>query len=947
MPITPRPSDNLYSQMVRRVAEIEDGSGTAPSPAQLPSGYKMEWEPLAGKSWMQLSQKGLAEDSQTGWKFHISVHPQDLPKAWGLIADYMPEAGIQKAKVAGPKNVAKFSDPAHEQSGKMIVLYDTGTPGWDNRMRDIENILKDNDIRPGSPVKGDRRIAGSRYGFYRNDGNDGTGGYISAENAARSGLPESVRYNPKGLYDPFMNIDVSNVYAARNLPLVAPSPPTPIHSGVDLVSQQKWEGMTSPREGSVLRADASNMDVGQRQVLMSQLKSRGVDAKVVRSNTFGKDYIQVSPEDAAKLIDTNVANKANNRTSPSPSTARRAWLEQPMTMDGIFDNAPGNYSPPSSALQGPSASAVTQSKVTSIDAGKVEISPTQGSLALDPTASHTADAPKSGPVLVKSNQVPPTPEAYTEVPVVELPGPQAVGEAPHASVVPNESSPHVSNLNTAVAGANVLMGGYGAYQNAREGKWVGATISGAGAVDGLTVIASEAAPKAFEDGMGKNISDVTGEMGGPLLLLQNTYDVSTAKPGERGMTAAKALVSDSAMLGVGGVFSGVETTSILGGVAVGVGGFVLPAAAGMAAGYYFEKDCRLTDIVNNANARIDSIHVDPSGHSHLRAFADDLDKRLADYKAEMKKEGKPVPEGDFARTKDGKIDLNNQDNLKVLNAYMDEQRREIDEVMGQNEGMAALPEAFKNGTKEQIYYTLKETRKSLDVAQAESRDLRISQYNQPVDKPQDKLQADYQKLQAQGKVTQYNYRIDNGRILGEDNNPVIPDNVKEHYRQDPQHNVVTPEVFYNAKGQADHSIVWTIRDTGIRQGVPPEPTVLAAAQQGPKVSMETQSVEVRANTSSNIQTAQPVIAAQFDPAPTANLSLPSVPVGRPNRAALADLKRQNGDAFIAASTADSQHEPAQPVIVDVPRAPVLPAAVVATTQQQAPTVTKLGSKPSM
>ncbi|NBO17984.1 MAG: hypothetical protein EBV03_01935 [Proteobacteria bacterium] len=128
--------------------------------------------------------KGLSgEIKSSGWKFHISVHPEDVPLAWNSIAPYIQQENIGMAKVATAKTAAEHASATdvdtglrNPQQGKMLVLYAAktidGKPGqtpqdWQRIINGVEKRLAEAGVRPGPEVLTDRAVPGSQYSYYR------------------------------------------------------------------------------------------------------------------------------------------------------------------------------------------------------------------------------------------------------------------------------------------------------------------------------------------------------------------------------------------------------------------------------------------------------------------------------------------------------------------------------------------------------------------------------------------------------------------------------------------------------------------------------------------------------------------------------------------------------------------------------------------------------------
>ena len=119
------------------------------------------------------------------WKFHISVHHEDVALAWDSIVSYLQKEGVAKVKVVTPDLGAEFGirfeqDGEHPnvQAGKMFTLYAydqvNGKPAhsvedWQRIINGIEKRLAQAGVRKGLEVITDANVPGSMYSYYRSD----------------------------------------------------------------------------------------------------------------------------------------------------------------------------------------------------------------------------------------------------------------------------------------------------------------------------------------------------------------------------------------------------------------------------------------------------------------------------------------------------------------------------------------------------------------------------------------------------------------------------------------------------------------------------------------------------------------------------------------------------------------------------------------------------------
>lgn len=182
-------------------------NGEISSPSGNPYPYQVMWPPEAGTNFVEVyfSNKPLQGSGyyflgrvapagdrtptsdyvkESEWKFHISVHPDDLPRAWDAIVPYLQEQNIALAKVAIPEMAKQHgvitgkSGERNMQAGKMITLYVEKSLGkepihtnqqWGEIINGIETRLAHAGVRPGPKVASDRAIPGAQYTHYRSE----------------------------------------------------------------------------------------------------------------------------------------------------------------------------------------------------------------------------------------------------------------------------------------------------------------------------------------------------------------------------------------------------------------------------------------------------------------------------------------------------------------------------------------------------------------------------------------------------------------------------------------------------------------------------------------------------------------------------------------------------------------------------------------------------------
>jgi hypothetical protein len=260
-------------------------------------------------------------ENSTGWKTHLSVNAADVRRATDIIMDVYKQYGGVAFKVTNPETTEVFANPAISggQAGKMFTLYDVGERNWPQILREVERGFKEAHIRSGPPVVEDAPVPGSDYAFRRNDRGPNNK-YIAASDAKR--INPTNPANPYGQADPLDGLDVRSPSAQYNARAYENS-----------IARQRWQGMNSPNAQGILRpvmrADVDSMGGEQRAELLRALKSRGIRADVVHSNTFNRDYVQVEETYFGELGDAVAQGRAlasgkNSAMTPS-GLAAEEW----------------------------------------------------------------------------------------------------------------------------------------------------------------------------------------------------------------------------------------------------------------------------------------------------------------------------------------------------------------------------------------------------------------------------------------------------------------------------------------------------------------------------------------------------------------------------------------------------------------------------------------------
>ena len=151
------------------------------------------YELTGNQHFMELYPASVAQDFKHGWKFHLSINPDDTGRALDIVFDELSRQGHNAPfKVVNDKKNREFGDPHSDGAGKNITIYsDDNHERLMKIMQSIEDRLQQERIMPGPQVKSDRPVPGSAYASYRND--EVNGHYSFGKNS----------YNDGGHDDPY------------------------------------------------------------------------------------------------------------------------------------------------------------------------------------------------------------------------------------------------------------------------------------------------------------------------------------------------------------------------------------------------------------------------------------------------------------------------------------------------------------------------------------------------------------------------------------------------------------------------------------------------------------------------------------------------------------------------------------------------------------------------
>ena len=276
-----------------------------------------------------MPNEGIDTNSMGQYKFHMTIHPDDVSQAWDIVAqELMNSPYPQVAKVTKPETTAKFANPDSIQAGKMITVYtrDNVPPEfYKDLMQRLENRLDQAGIRSGPLSNADRIIPGGKYSSYRAESGP-NGEYMAS--ADMTGISRDQRHNPWNQPDPF---DDMQMQTRTPRPSVAPSqnqsPLFPRELLADMQDRLGADNITAIRE-------LENGDVQVRVPLgfsRSNFEDVGIDnpkGKLSLQNYDGFAVITIPEEEVQTIVDASVASAARALVNPAISDIGKWQMAQ-------------------------------------------------------------------------------------------------------------------------------------------------------------------------------------------------------------------------------------------------------------------------------------------------------------------------------------------------------------------------------------------------------------------------------------------------------------------------------------------------------------------------------------------------------------------------------------------------------------------------------------------
>lgn len=128
------------------------------------------------KNRMQMFKTKKPETDSIGWKLHISVAPEDIEKAWSLICPILMKHEVSGFKIIHPDVLesAFRKNNLDHIANKQFTIYQFRNPQFDTQkweavIKEIDEVLQKNDIKPSQTPDVDKKIEDSHYFSYRND----------------------------------------------------------------------------------------------------------------------------------------------------------------------------------------------------------------------------------------------------------------------------------------------------------------------------------------------------------------------------------------------------------------------------------------------------------------------------------------------------------------------------------------------------------------------------------------------------------------------------------------------------------------------------------------------------------------------------------------------------------------------------------------------------------
>ncbi|HBR69346.1 MAG TPA: hypothetical protein DEA55_08240 [Rhodospirillaceae bacterium] len=280
------------------------------------------------------NSKAMKQISDDGWKFHLSIDPRALPRAWDIVSGIVMKNGVRAAKVTTPRIEENFNTLGNPQAGKQITIYGAGNVSWADLMREIEIALRENGIPYGSKnIKGDRMVPGSNYIGYRNEkafsniqsardphyvGMHGKPNYLSADEVRdliqRGIVPSDMAHNPCQQPDSLKNIDFSKdpqikAASVRGTAFVRQSK--------QAIQSAKWQEGVG--DGQAIKfVDMKSIKPEDIETLEKGLRGAGIPYTKEEYNGIKNAIVVRSTEDAAKIARIQDGNYGREGVAPGP-----------------------------------------------------------------------------------------------------------------------------------------------------------------------------------------------------------------------------------------------------------------------------------------------------------------------------------------------------------------------------------------------------------------------------------------------------------------------------------------------------------------------------------------------------------------------------------------------------------------------------------------------------
>lgn len=251
--------------------------------------------------WLRFSTKNFDADNDAGWKFHVAVHPDDLPKAWNIVADILNASLFPlSAVVATPHTSERLVTGG--QPGKAIAINTTtrmGPERFSMMMNQIHVKLHEADIRPYATPEGTRAVPGSPYLSYRN-----------AVNRHGTHVPAGQHYNKAGIQDPYESFIADELRTPESKqPRHIREPDLPRDPTKKEFQHHEWEDV-HVSDQPMVKLYINGMATDRVRLIGEELAAAGIKHEIKLSESRNVMAIYIRGQDALNFRELHPATPA-------------------------------------------------------------------------------------------------------------------------------------------------------------------------------------------------------------------------------------------------------------------------------------------------------------------------------------------------------------------------------------------------------------------------------------------------------------------------------------------------------------------------------------------------------------------------------------------------------------------------------------------------------------